>query len=309
MSNSGKSAARKPELQTANTREVNATRVSRALRLAYHNGGWITTKMVALAIFHTEAKNRLTYAQRLAASAVKAGYLLARRLPTRNQASVYVLTKLGAAWIKGDLKATGWLPDIRVGTTWGEHNRGKGWRPPTRWLHDERAARFLCYATHALNPSGKATWKALTESQLRRMNPLEIENFGKCPDGLLVRFGSEKTKAVWVEVEQSHKTGANRRKLLAHLATLAAGKGPQLRIGSGPFDFARVGKQAFLVFPTVDSANGFERAAGQWIQRHLGSRLLWQVVIDGDDGLKFEMGRVVDMGTPRNAAHRAAETL
>lgn len=130
------------------------------------------------------------------------------------------------------------------------------------------------------------------------MNPDEIKLFGKCPDGLLVRFGSKKTKAVWVEVEQSRKSGANFEDLLEHLSKLATGHGPLMRIDRGLLDRARAGTQAFLVFPSVDNATSFERAADNWMRKHPGRRLLWQVVIDA--GLAFKMGKVVDMGTPRN---------
>lgn len=304
MLDGSKKAVGKPELHARNTREINAARVSQVLRLAHHNGGWTTSKIIALAMFHADGENRLTYAQRLLRSTAESEYLLARPLPIRSQAAVFVLTTKGAERVKAELGQAGWLPNIRAGTAWGEHTRDGGWQPPARWVHDERAARFIFSATHELNPNGNADWSCLTESQVRRMNPLEIQNFGKCSDGLLIRFGSGKPKAIWVEVEESRKTGANRRRLLAHLAIIAAGNGPLLRIGLGPFDFARVGKQAFLVFASSDHANNFERAARQWIQRYPGSRLLWQVVIDDGDGLMFQRGKIVDMGIPRNAADR-----
>lgn len=306
MLDASKKAVRKPELHVKTTREVNAARVSQVLRLAHHNGGWTTSKIIALAMFHADGENRLTYAQRLLRFTAESGYLLARPLPIRSQAAVFVLTTKAAERVKAELEPAGWLPNIRAGTAWGEHTRDGGWQPPARWVHDERAARFIFSAIHELNPNGNAGWSCLTESQVRRMNPLEIQNFGKCPDGLLLRFGSGKPKAIWVEVEQSRKTGANRRRLLDHLAMIAAGNGPLLRIGSGPFDFARVGKQVFLVFPSQDSANDFEHAAERWIDRHPRSRMLWQVVLDA--GLGFHMGKLVDMGIPRNIADRPAAT-
>jgi hypothetical protein len=291
-------APKKQKSKPADTREVNVRRVSQVLRLAWHNGGWTTANIVALAMFF-QTEHRLTYAQRLLASAAMRGWMLARRLPVRSHALAYVLTKDGAGQLATELRsADGWAPEIRPGTTWGEHRKGGDWKPPGRWAHDERAARFIHFATHTLKPFGK--WTALNETQVRRLNPDLDERVGKYPDGLLVREGAGGPKVMWIEVEQARKTGDYRRKLLAHLAKLAGGQVPQIRIDHGPFGYAETGKQAFVIFRGVEEATTFARAASRWVGDHPLGRLLYQVVTDDLDGMMLRMGPVVDLPRPCN---------
>lgn len=298
MSEATITPARKPGFEGQNTRELNGRRVSQVLHLTYANGGWITASIIALAMFFGDTDHQLTYAQRLLWSAAKGGLLLARQLPVRSHALAYVLTKNGAARLAAELAAGGRAPEIRPGTTWGSHKRGEGWHPPAQWIHNERGARFLQFAAHTLKPEGH--WVAMNETQIRRFNA-NLGARGNYPDGLLLRHTTTGRKGIWVEVEQSRKTGAHRRTLMAHLANLAAGRVPPIRVGHDLTNVVVVARQAFMIFRDGDQATTFERAASRWLQRHPGERILYQVAVDDLDTLALRLGPVVDLGIMRNA--------
>ncbi|MFC4621221.1 hypothetical protein ACFO3A_03210 [Comamonas nitrativorans] len=171
-----------------------------ALRLIA-NFGWLRAQEIGR-YMHPNNEHARKYAEKYMRKLQALRYVIARQLPGRHAGAAFVLSQRGAAW----LNERGHAPAARAGTGYGEVRHGK-WQPPASWKHDLWAVGvlFLLRAQHG--------FEALAESQLRQLEPAA----DKHPDGLLVGASG----CIWLEVENSRKTGKNRLHMLQSVVLAA----------------------------------------------------------------------------------------
>lgn len=245
----------KHQKMSENTRLIFAQRAVDSLLIAHHQGGWITTHIMANA-FWPKSPTRKKYAERLMAEMIRQGLLLKRQLPNRMSAGV--ITAQGCKYIN----ETMWGPGIKVtmavvrpGTDWGSTNAGK-WLPPASWRHQLRAGAFVTWAANAFGTS----FSMLFDTQIQRCNQTAL----KRPDGIIYGETPKGKFQLWIEVESARKTGPEMSKLVAALVDVQSGNAPQM------FDFDEYGtpsvvncRHAALVVPKGYSVESFRKAVAK----------------------------------------------
>lgn len=204
---------------TKSTRTIFAQRATDALFTAHHQGGWITTPIIAN-LFWPKSPIRKKYAERLMAEMIRQGLFLKRQLPNRMTAGV--ITAQGCRYIKETSYSPGInvMPvDVRPGTDWGETRGGK-WHPPASWQHQLRAGNFVSWA----GSSFKSPLTMLFDMQIQRANPTAL----KRPDGIAYKSGPKGHIGIWIEVENARKTGEEMTKLVSALVDAHSGHAPQM---------------------------------------------------------------------------------
>lgn len=204
---------------TENTRAIFAQRAMDSLTVAHHQGGWITTTIMAN-LFWPKSPTRKKYAERLMAEMIRQGLLLKRQLPNRMTAGV--ITANGCRYLNETFYSPGInvLPvDIRPGTDWGE-TKGGQWQPPASWQHQLRAGNFVSWAASSFS----SPLSMLFDTQIQRANPTAL----KRPDGIAYKETSKGNIGVWIEVENARKTGEEMTKLVTALVDAYTGYAPQM---------------------------------------------------------------------------------
>lgn len=187
-----------------NTRDLFLQRAVGSILVAHHQGGWITTRIMAN-LFWPNANSGKKYAERLMAEMHRQDLLILRELPNRMLAGV--ITAKGARYAEENI----WRQSVRVsqnvgirpGTDWGK-TEGKSWRPPASWQHQLRAGHFVTWIAGTHHPG----WMMAFDLQIQRSNPLAL----KRPDGLI--YDEESSQSYWIEVESARKTGPELTKLV-----------------------------------------------------------------------------------------------
>lgn len=154
---------------------------------------------------HPTDKHARKYAEKYLRKLLTLRLVIARLLPGRSAGTAFVLSQRGATW----LNENGRIPAALPGTKWGEILDGI-WHPPASWKHDLWAVGVLFIMRER---QGFEVW---SEPRLRSLEP-EAQ---KHPDGLLL---SDKG-CIWLEVENSRKTGKNRLQMLRALVGAARGQ-------------------------------------------------------------------------------------
>jgi hypothetical protein len=172
--------------------------------LLIHNSGWMRAKELGR-ILWPKSRRPAVNASELIAKWKRAGWVLVRSLPN-NMGRALVLSAAGA----GYLRAAG-CSDAVTGKDWGETRAGK-WIAPRTWQHELLTLGLLAQ----LSADG---WQVIPERQLRREN-----SPGKFPDGLAIRGST----VLWIEVENSRKTGAHCNHMLQALILASRGQGESL---------------------------------------------------------------------------------
>lgn len=172
------------------------------LELASNVGGWTTPLLVGRWLWH-EHPNADVYARQAIAKMVKKKYLLTRKLDAHR--SAFVILQKGVDFAAEHGKK------IRPGSRWGRLDADNQWRPPLRFRHDERAARFMIYQKHE-------GWSISFDHQTKVANSDAMKH----PDGLCFYDGPADCTnqrlqlgphTAWVEVEETRKDGADMRLL------------------------------------------------------------------------------------------------
>jgi hypothetical protein len=159
--------------------------------------GWIRAKELANMLWPNSKRPKVN-ASELVGKWMRAGWILTRHLPD-NAGHALVLSAAGAV----HLRQLGY-PGAATGKDWGE-THGSDWSPPKTWRHELLAMGVLAH----LYVQG---WTIIPERQLRRDNqPVQF------PDGLARRGDC----ILWIEVENSRKSGAHLRNMVTGL-TLAS---------------------------------------------------------------------------------------
>ena len=154
---------------------------------------------------HPNDKHARKYAEKYLRKLLTLRYVVARKLPGRDAGTAFVLSQRGANW----LNENGRVPAACPGTRWGEIHEGR-WCPPSSWKHDLWAVGVLFIMREL---KGFDVW---TEPRLRSLEP-EAQ---KHPDGLLL----SESGCIWLEVENSRKTGKKRLQMLRALVGAARGQ-------------------------------------------------------------------------------------
>jgi hypothetical protein len=208
-------------------RETGYQNVCALLELGERLGGWMTADLAATWVWpHTARSTSRKYSEALIRRATKAALLLRRPLGGRRHA--YVLTQAGARFLHdGMMEGTS-------GIRWGRSDP-TGWRPPSSFSHDERAARFLVHlAAHGC--------EIRTGHEIAVANP----QTAKLPDGLASRDG---VHWHWIEVEGARKTGAAMRHLIDEVIDIESGRGPWLQLSVDSPERARASRVLFVLPP------------------------------------------------------------
>lgn len=236
---------------------------------AHHQGGWITTTIMAN-LFWPKSPTRKKYAERLMAEMIRQGLLLKRQLPNRMTAGV--ITAQGCRVLNDTYFDVGIniVPtNVRPGTDWGD-SKGGQWLPPASWQHQLRAGNFVSWAGNAF-PS---PLNMLFDMQIQRANPTAI----KRPDGIAYAGNI----GLWIEVENARKTGDEMTKLVTALVDAHTGTAPQMFTGDGEGGVINCDK-AVLVVPASYDVERFRKAVAK--------RLSW------DQSLKVYIAKEQPDGT------------
>lgn len=162
-----------------------------------NNFGWLRAIELGRFIYPKD-KHSAKYAQKLIRKLISLRFILQRKLPGL-AGSAYVTASRGAAWLNEHATCERRYTD---NTDWGR-TVDAVWQPPGSWLHD-------LYAVGVLSLFHQAGDKVIPEAELRRFNPVAEKH----PDGLII----ESESAVWLEVENSRKSGENLEKTIRALA-------------------------------------------------------------------------------------------
>lgn len=257
-----------------NTREIFAQRAMDSLTVAHHQGGWITTTIMAN-LFWPKSPTRKKYAERLMAEMIRQGLLLKRKLPNRMTAGV--ISAQGCRYINETFYSPGInvMPaDVRPGTDWGE-TRGGEWKPPASWQHQLRAGNFVSWSASAFN---SPLWM-LFDMQIQRDNPTAL----KRPDGIAYKPGAKGNIGLWIEVENARKTGEQMTKLVTALVDAHTGYAPQMFAYDQYYERVVINcRQAALVVPAGYDVGKFRTAVSKRLDP--GQSLQIQVYMERADG-------------------------
>lgn len=148
------------------------------------------------------------YAERLLRKLLSLRYVLPRVLPGPRAGNAYVVTARGAAWLRAHTTAA----ECKDGTSWGRMIDG-AWTPPAAWRHQ-------LYVAGVLGILYERGYEIVTELELMRMKP----HADKHADGIAIAKGVDgMEQAVWIEVEQSRKSGAHHTSMLRAVFEAARG--------------------------------------------------------------------------------------
>jgi hypothetical protein len=268
---------------TENTRTIFAQRATDALLTAHHQGGWITTTIMAN-LFWPKSPTRKKYAERLMAEMIRQGLLLKRQLPNRMTAGV--ITTQGCRYVnEAYYKAASQLltAEIRPGTDWGSTKTGT-WEPPASWRHQIRAGTFVTWGSHSFSKP----LNMLFDTQIQRANPTAL----KRPDGILYRETDKGNVGLWIEVESARKTGPEMTKLVEALVDVQSGHSPQMSAFDQYQDrIVTTCTQTALVVPKDYSIEAFRRAVAK---RLTGQPLKIMIARDMDDGQFSTSNETID---------------
>lgn len=148
------------------------------------------------------------YAERLLRKLLSQRYVLSRALPGKHTGNAYVVTAMGTAWLRAHTTAAG----CKNGTGWGRLIDGV-WTPPAAWRHQ-------LYVAGVLGILYERGYEVVTELELMRMKP----NAEKHADGIAIAKNTNGLEqAIWLEVEQSRKSGAHHTSMLRAVFGAARG--------------------------------------------------------------------------------------
>jgi len=262
----------------SNTREVGADRRIQALALAWRMGGWVTSVPLAWWLW-PDTDVRRQYSQRLIAKLTNEKLLARRPLPTGGAAGV--LTQSGRNMLcRPDSGLTG--KSLRTGIGWGEVVNGK-WQPPARWVHDERVARFLAWYRACFGS------EVIFERELRAADK-SSNDFRKIPDGVIVE---ERGSGIWVECEESRKTGGYRWNLIDHMARNTAGiTSPLHPDHRNPIS---IGPLSILVVPQGYDEEGLIRHLRKRLEVVGALEVQYQIAVDHGETFELREAQQVDL--------------
>ena len=171
-----------------------------ALKFIYQYG-WLRPQELGHLMWPNMTRDGYAHTCRAAQSWLKRGLILARPLPD-GAGRAFVLAAAGVQMLKDANH------EASTGKDFGRM-KDSHWTPPTNWKHD-------LLATGVLVRFENQDWVVYPEATIRRQGA----NLSKIPDGILVR-GDD---VVWLEVEQTRKSGKLILELGSALARVAAGQ-------------------------------------------------------------------------------------
>jgi len=263
---------------TSNTREMGDDRRLEALALAWRMGGWVTSIPLAWWLW-PDTDVRRQYSQRLLAKLIKEKLLIRRLLPTGGVAGALTQSGRDMLCLPGSGLAR---KPLRTGIGWGEVVKGK-WQPPARWVHDERVARFLAWYRARFGS------EVIFERELRagdqRSNGLR-----KIPDGMIVGEGRS---GIWVECEESRKTGGYRWNLIDHMARNTAGITPPLQPDHR--NPVSIGPLSILVVPQEYDEEGLTRHLRKRLEVVGALEVQYRIAVDHGETFELREAQQVDL--------------
>lgn len=261
------------------TREIGAQRLAGACLLAARTGGWVSIGLLG-AWFWPHSKKQYEHGRQLAHRLVASRLMLDRK--TGGLQHLYALADAGRQLVYDTSPEWNgrWIAD---GTRWGRFELD-GWHPPARWVHDNRACRFLAYWRS--QGEGRHVY---FEHEVRVHEKGASLDMAKIPDGLAV----EGNRGYWVEVENSRKTGGERWHLIDHMILNAQGSTPPVRVRW--HDPVRIAPVSILVVPPAYRLAAFERQAVRRLRAVGAASFRCQVAIDCGD--HFDIGGATTIST------------
>lgn len=184
---------------------------ARALYLV-NNFGWLRAPELGR-FLSPGTDNSRKYAERMLRKLTAMRYVLPRKLPGQHAGTAYVVTARGAAWLRNHAVDDAAAITYRDGTNWGRSQNGT-WSPPPIWQHQ-------VYVAGVLSLLYERGYEVVSELELLRM----AAGAKKHADGVAIGRDEDGDEfSIWIEVEQSRKTGKNLDEMLEAVVGAARGQ-------------------------------------------------------------------------------------
>lgn len=193
-------------------------------------------------MLYKNEKHARKYAEGNCRKLLALNFLIARKLPGGvATGTAYVISEAGARWL-ANTHGRG----FKSGKDWGTTYDGE-WNPPACWKHDLIAQGVLSHAV-------KMGYEVYSEKQIRG----DDNDSKKHPDGLMSwrSEDEEENGSIWLEVENSRKSGAVHMKKLAQTLISMANGNPEKE-----YDFlhdCRIKGVAVAINPEAKDERGYK---------------------------------------------------